>query len=80
MLEPFSSKKCLLHHHFTCPVCGTTGQHVIFIYDAEDRRKYDITQLQCLDCFNTYSNIHDKNHNIIDHIIEDEKDDRDYLG
>ena len=80
MIEPLSNKKCLLQHHFTCPACSTHGQHAILIFDGEDRNKYGVAQLQCMDCFTAWSTIYDANHNPIGHVIEDGKDDRDYLN
>lgn len=79
MKEPLSNRKCLLQHHFTCPSCNTHGQHAILIFDVNDRHKFGITKLQCMDCYTAWSAVRDKNHKIIDYVIEDGKDDREHL-
>jgi len=79
MLEPLSNKKCVLQHKFKCPVCGTEGQHALLIFDGDDLKKYGISMLQCLDCFNAYGTVYDKNSNPIDYIIEGDENDRSYL-
>lgn len=67
-------KVTMLQHKQYCPSCKEENKTWLLLIGNRNVCKH-----QCTNCFTIYINVFDANHNVIDHIIEDDNDDRTYL-